>query len=66
MNSGAQAGLLPGFDLSPSSLQLTLQLVVTRAQLGNGLFGQQLLQSPFFDVLRFVLLELRDEGYSPL
>ena len=47
--------------LSPGPLTLRLKLVAARAELGNGLLRQQLLERPLLNVLRLVLLELRDK-----
>lgn len=55
------ACLLPSLNLTPCPFTLSLQLVVTCAQLGDGLLCEQLLQGPFLDVLVLVLLELSDE-----
>lgn len=54
-------GLLPLLALGPGALALVLELVAAGAQLGDGLLGEQLLQRPLLDVLRFVFFELRDE-----
>lgn len=67
---GLQTGLLrnslPRLEFSVESLALLLELVVGRAQLRNGLLGQELFQRPLFDILLLVLLELGDEANSPL
>lgn len=54
-------GLLPLLALGPGALALVLELVAAGAELGDGLLGEQLLQRPLLDVLRFVFFELRDE-----
>jgi hypothetical protein len=60
------ACLLPSFNLTPGTLTLGLQLVVTSTQFSNGLLSQKLLKSPLFDVLRLVFFELGNEGYGAL
>jgi hypothetical protein len=42
-------------------VQFGLESIARAAKFGNGLFGEELLQSPLFNVLRFILLELSDE-----
>lgn len=42
---------------------LILELIARRAQFGNGLFREQLLQRPFLDVLVLVVFQLRNELY---
>jgi hypothetical protein len=57
---------LPGLKLAVEALALLLELVVGLTELGDGLFGEQFLESPFLNVLLFVLLELGDEADGPL
>jgi hypothetical protein len=54
-------GFLPQLTLGPGALAFVLKFVAAGAELGNGLLGQKLLQSPLLDVLRLVFLELCDE-----
>lgn len=66
VQSSKLACLLPCLDLSPCSFALSLELIIARAELGNSLLRQKLLQSPLFDILGLVFLELGDEGDSTL
>lgn len=52
---------LPSIQVLVDLIQFSLQSVAGSAQFGNGLFSEELLQSPLLDILRFVLLELSDE-----
>lgn len=54
-------GFLPQLALGPGALTFVLKFVAAGAELGDGLLGQKLLQSPFLDVLRLVVFELGDE-----
>lgn len=56
----------PGFQLLVEPFTLLLQLIVGSAQLRDGLLSKQLLQRPLLNVLRFVILELIDEGNRAL
>ena len=42
-------------------MTLRLKLITTRAKLGDCLLREEFFESPLFDVLSLVLLELRDE-----
>src|SRR4051794_29338710 len=64
--TGILSKTLPDLELSIQPAVLVLKLVVRLAELRNSLLRKQLLQSPLLDVLSLVLLELRDEGNSPL
>jgi hypothetical protein len=66
LQPGVLRHLLPRVQLPVEALALLLELVVRLAELGDGLLREQLLQRPLLDVLRLVLLELRDERDSPL
>jgi hypothetical protein len=62
----ALACLLPGLTLGPGALAFRLQLVIACAQLGDGLFREELLECPLLNVLRLVFLQLCDERNGAL
>ena len=66
LQAGALRNLFPRVQFPVEALALLLELVVGLAELGNGLFGEKLLQRPLLNVLCLVLLELRYEGDRPL
>lgn len=55
------ASLLPGLDLAPSPLALSLQFIIRSTEFSNCLLCEKLLQGPFLNILRLVFLELGDE-----
>ena len=66
LQAGALRNLFPRVQFPIEAFALLLELVVGLAELGNGLFREELLQRPFLNVLCLVLLELRYEGDRPL
>jgi hypothetical protein len=59
--AGTLTSLLPGLNFPPCSLAFCLELVIAGTKLSNGLFGEQLLESPLINVLGLVFLQLGDE-----
>lgn len=65
--AGGTAALAPqSLELAIQTLNLSLELVVRRRQLGYGLFCEQLLERPLFDILGLILLQLGDEHNGTL
>lgn len=60
------ARTLVNLALVPCTLALCFELVTAGAELGDGLLSQQLLKSPFFNILLLVLLKLGYELYGAL
>ena len=66
IQTGTLASLLPCLNLTPGPLAFGFQLVIASTEFSNGLFSQELLQSPLLNILRLILLKLGDEGNSTL
>lgn len=60
-NTSILACALVNLALVPGPLTLGLEFVTARAELGDGLLSEQLLECPFLNILLLVLLKLSDE-----
>ena len=60
-DAGSDGASLPSIHVLVGLIEFGLESIAGSAQLGDCLFGEELLQSPFLDVLGLILLELSNE-----